>query len=75
MSGGIRTWLDARPWIWSFGAALLVWLVTAFVVEGRGMLATLAVALQFATFYVVVGTGQMLVMGPAPGISIFRSRA
>ena len=31
MSGRIRTWLDARPWIWSFGAAFLVWLVTALV--------------------------------------------
>ena len=67
MSGGIRAWLDARPWLWSFGAALLVWLITALAVQGRGMLATLAVALQFATFYAVVGIGQMLAIAAGPG--------
>ncbi len=67
MSSGIRAWLDARPWIWSFGAALIVWLVTTFVVQGRGMLATLAVALQFATFYVIVGIGQMFAIAAGPG--------
>jgi len=63
----VRAWLDARPWIWSFGAALVVWLVTALVVQGRGMLATLAVALQFATFYAIVGIGQMFAIAAGPG--------
>jgi ribose transport system permease protein len=67
MSGSIRAWLDARPWIWSFAAAVVVWLVTALVVQGRGMLATLAVALQFATFYAIVGIGQMLAIAAGPG--------
>ena len=67
MNGRIRTWLDARPWIWSFAAALLVWLATALVAEGRGILATLAVALQFATFYAIVGIGQMLAISAGPG--------
>ncbi len=67
MSGSIRAWLDARPWVWSFGAAFLVWVVTALVVQGRGMLATLVVALQFATFYAIVGIGQMLAIAAGPG--------
>ncbi len=67
MSGSLRAWLDGRPWIWSFAAALVVWLITALVVQGRGMLATLAVALQFATFYAIVGIGQMLAITAGPG--------
>jgi ribose transport system permease protein len=67
MSGNLRAWLDARPWIWSFAAALIVWLITALVVQGRGMFATLAVALQFATFYAIVGIGQMLAIAAGPG--------
>jgi ribose transport system permease protein len=62
-----RSWLDARPWIWSFLGALVVWLLTLSVVEGRGGLATLSVALQFASFYVIVGIGQMLVITAGPG--------
>ena len=60
-------WLEARPWIWSFAGALLVWLLTALTVQGRGAFATLAVALQFATFYVIVGMGQMLAIAAGPG--------
>lgn len=67
MTPRVRSWFDARPWVWSFAAALIVWLITAFVVHGRGMLATLAVALQFATFYVIVGIGQMLAIAAGPG--------
>ncbi|MDA8051253.1 MAG: ABC transporter permease [Rhodospirillales bacterium] len=67
MTGNVRAWLDARPWVWSFGAALIVWLVTALAVQGRGMLETLAVALQFATFYAIVGIGQMLTIAAGPG--------
>jgi ribose transport system permease protein len=67
MKGGARAWLDARPWVWSFGAALVVWLLIALVVQGRGMMATLAVALQFATFYAIVGIGQMLAIAAGPG--------
>ncbi|HTW26660.1 MAG TPA: ABC transporter permease [Acetobacteraceae bacterium] len=63
----LRPWLDRRPWIWSFAAALLVWLLTVAVVRGRGGLDTLAVAVQFATFYVIVGLGQMLVITAGPG--------
>ncbi len=60
-------WLEGRPWIWSFLAALAVWIITIATVHGRGMMATLAVALQFATFYVIVGIGQMLAIATGPG--------
>lgn len=60
-------WLDRIPWVWSFLGAAIVWLLTLATVEGRGALATLSVALQFATFYVIVGLGQMLVISVGPG--------
>ena len=62
-----RRWLDANPWIWSLIGALIVWGLTAASVEGRGAGETLSVALGFATFYVIVGIGQMLVISTGPG--------
>ncbi len=62
-----RRWLDANPWIWSLIGALIVWGLTAASVEGRGAGETLSVALGFATFYVIVGIGQMLVIAAGPG--------
>lgn len=67
MNGGVRAWLDGRPWIWSFVAALVVWLLTLFTAQGRGAMETLAVALQFATFFAIVGIGQMLAISAGPG--------
>lgn len=67
MNASVRAWLDARPWIWSFLAALVVWLLTLFTAEGRGAMETLAVALQFATFFAIVGIGQMLAIAAGPG--------
>lgn len=62
-----RAWLDGRPWIWSFLGALIVWLLTLAVVRGHGGVETLSVAAQFATFSVIVGIGQMLVIAAGPG--------
>lgn len=67
MNGGARAWLDARPWVWSFAAAFVVWLLTLFTVQGRGAMETLAVALQFSTFFAIVGIGQMLAIAAGPG--------
>lgn len=63
----IRRWLDERPWFWSYLGALAVWILTVVTAQGRGAEATLAVALQFATFYVIVGLGQMVVIAAGPG--------
>jgi ribose transport system permease protein len=66
-NGGFRAWLDRSPWVWSFLGALVVWAMTAAVAQGRGGIQTLSVAVQFATFYVIVGIGQMLVISAGPG--------
>lgn len=62
-----RRWLDANPWVWSLVGAVVVWVLTALSVEGRGAGATLSTAFGFATFYVIVGIGQMLVISAGPG--------
>ena len=66
-AGAARGWLNRSPWVWSYLGALLVWLLTLGIVHGRGGVATLAVAVQFATFFVIVGIGQMLVISAGPG--------
>jgi ribose transport system permease protein len=63
----MRRWLDGHPWLWSFVGALVVWGATVASVHGRGAEATLTTALGFATFYVIVGLGQMLVISSGPG--------
>ena len=70
MSGATRhsrVWLERSPWLWSFAAAALVWFAVIALVHGRGGIETLSVAAQFATFYVIVGIGQMLVISAGPG--------
>ena len=59
--------LLARPWIWSFAAALGVWLVTVFVARGQGGAELLVAALTFSAFTVLVSLGQMLVITAGPG--------
>ncbi len=63
----MRRWLDANPWIWSLLGAVVVWALTVASVEGRGAGATLSTAAGFATFYVIVGIGQMLVISTGGG--------
>lgn len=55
-----------RPWMFSFVAAALMWLITAVWFGGGGGEA-LSVALAFSVFSVLVGTGQMLVITSGPG--------
>jgi ribose transport system permease protein len=62
-----QTWSADHPWVWSYAGALIVWILTIVVVHGRGAGETLAVATQFATFYVIVGIGQMFVIACGPG--------
>jgi ribose transport system permease protein len=56
-----------RAWIWSFIASLLVWLATITYTGGQGAGAILTAALSFATFTIIVGLGQMLVISSGPG--------
>jgi ribose transport system permease protein len=59
--------LARQRWIWSFGGALLVWLATITYTGGQGAGAILTAALSFATFTIIVGLGQMMVITTGPG--------
>lgn len=57
----------AKPWIWSFLAALGVWAATVAVTAGSSMQGLSQAALTFAAFSVMVGIGQMFVITLGPG--------
>ncbi len=59
--------LRRETWVWSFIAAILVWLATIAYTDGQGAGAILTAALSFATFSIIVGLGQMLVISSGPG--------
>jgi ribose transport system permease protein len=59
--------LLAKPWIWSFVAALSVWLATIAVTGGASTIGLSQAALTFAAFSVLVGIGQMFVITLGPG--------
>lgn len=56
-----------QPWVFSFGAAVAVWLATIAYTGGQGAGAILTAALSFATFTIIVGLGQMMVITTGPG--------
>ena len=56
-----------RPWVLSFAAAFLVWAATVAFTRGQGGGELLTAALTFATFFVIVGIGQMFVITLGPG--------
>lgn len=57
----------SKPWIWSFLAALGVWLATIAVTGGASTQGLSQAALTFAAFSVLVGVGQMFVITLGPG--------
>ena len=59
--------LGNSGWIWSFAAALLVWLATIAYTGGQGAGEIITAALSFATFTIIVGLGQMMVITTGPG--------
>lgn len=59
--------LLAKPWIWSFVAALAIWLATIGVTGGASTIGLSQAALTFAAFSVLVGIGQMFVITLGPG--------
>ncbi|MDQ0471953.1 ABC transporter permease [Labrys wisconsinensis] len=62
----LRTVL-AKPWIWSFLAAVAAWLATLAVSGGQGGGQILTAAFSFSAFTVLVSLGQMLVITTGPG--------
>jgi ribose transport system permease protein len=59
--------LFQKPWIWSFVAALSVWLATIAVTGGASTVGLTQAAMTFAAFSVLVGIGQMFVITLGPG--------
>jgi ribose transport system permease protein len=59
--------LGRKPWIWSFFAAIIVWLVTVLFTGGASSIGLSQAALTFAAFSVIVGIGQMFVITLGPG--------
>jgi ribose transport system permease protein len=56
-----------KPWLWSFIAAFATWLATIAFTGGQGGEELLTAAFTFATFFVIVGIGQMFVITLGPG--------
>jgi len=63
----MMTALFRKPWVWSFVAALAVWLVTIAATGGASTVGLSQAALTFAAFSVIVGIGQMFVITLGPG--------
>ncbi|MEO9229776.1 MAG: ABC transporter permease [Devosia sp.] len=59
--------LLAKPWIWSFLGATVVWLAAIAFTRGFGAGGMLTAALSLAVFAVIVGIGQMFVITLGPG--------
>jgi ribose transport system permease protein len=59
--------IAGKPWLWSFIAALVSWLATILFTGGQGGGQLMTAALTFATFFVIVGIGQMFVITLGPG--------
>ena len=59
--------LRCEPWIWSFVAMIAVWLATIAFTRGQGAGEILSAALSFATFTIIIGLGQMMVITTGPG--------
>ncbi|MCF6368041.1 ABC transporter permease [Rhizobium halophilum] len=63
---GMRT-LGAKPWIWSFAAAVIVWVTTVWFTGGSSAVGLSQATLTFAAFSIIVGVGQMFVITLGPG--------
>jgi ribose transport system permease protein len=59
--------LLAKPWIWSFVGAFLVWVAAVAFTGGHGGGGMIIAALSLAVFMVIVGIGQMFVITLGPG--------
>ncbi len=57
----------AKPWLWSFVGAILVWLAAVAFTGGYGGGGMITAALSLAVFTVIVGVGQMFVITLGPG--------
>lgn len=56
-----------KPWIWSYAATLVVWVITILFTGGASAGGLSQAAFTFAAFSVLVGIGQMFVITLGPG--------
>lgn len=63
----LTTLVQTKPWLWAFIGAVLVWFGSMLMSHGQGGMGMLLISLQFATFYVLVALGQMLVISCGAG--------
>lgn len=59
--------LAARPWIWSYFGALVVWVTAITLTHGHGAGGMLTAALALSVFTVIAGLAQMFVITLGPG--------
>src|SRR6202035_3360873 len=57
----------AKPWIWSYLGAILVWLAAILFTRGYGAGGMITAALALAVFSVIAGVAQMFVITLGPG--------
>ncbi len=62
-----RLALFAKPWLWSFIGAGLVYVAAIAFTRGFGAMGMIQAALALAVFMVIAGTGQMFVITLGPG--------
>ncbi len=54
-----------QKWVWSYAGVLILYIVISFVSDNA--LGTLVASISFASFFILVGIGQMLVITTGPG--------
>ena len=54
-----------QKWVWSYAGVLILYIVISFVSDNA--LGTLVASISFASFFILVGMGQMLVITTGPG--------
>src|ERR1700748_439372 len=59
--------LPAKPWVWSYLGAFLVWLAAIVFTRGYGAGGMITAALALAVFSVIAGVAQMFVITLGPG--------
>jgi ribose transport system permease protein len=63
----LRHMTTQKPWIWSFAATIIVWIITVLFTGGASSYGLSQAALTFAAFSVIVGIGQMFIITLGPG--------
>jgi ribose transport system permease protein len=61
------SFIARKPWIWSYAATVIVWVITVMFTGGASAGGLSQAAFTFAAFSVIVGLGQMFVITLGPG--------